>query len=181
MNARGSLLRVAGLAALALGGGLVALGGVALTGGLGDGTTTVVESSPAPAAAAPAAADGRLSISDIYDRAAPGVVQITSTSRPTGESLGSPLTPSGAQQALGEPHVLQRQVLAQECDLVLQRHVLAVGVVGWSPEFRAGDGVELVGEDGVPFARGIASVDAPELAGRPANVEAVHRDRLVLL
>ena len=36
-------------------------------------------------------------------------------------------------------------------------------------------------EDGVPFARGIASVDAPELAGRPANVEAVHRDRLVLL
>ena len=59
--------------------------------------------------------------------------------------------------------------------------VLAVGVVGWSPEFRAGDGVELLGEDGVPFARGIASVDAPELAGRPANVEAVHRDRLVLL
>jgi hypothetical protein len=41
--------------------------------------------------------------------------------------------------------------------------------------------VELRGEDGVPFARGIASVDAPELAGRPANVEAVHRDRLVLL
>ena len=108
MNARGSLLRVAGLAALALGGGLVALGGVALTGGLGDGTTTVVESSPAPAAAAPAAADGRLSISDIYDRAAPGVVQITSTSRPTGESLSSPLAPSGAQQALGSGFVLDK-------------------------------------------------------------------------
>jgi glutamate 5-kinase len=59
--------------------------------------------------------------------------------------------------------------------------LLAVGVVGWSAEFRAGDGVELRGEDGVPFARGIASADASELGGRPANVEAVHRDRLVLL
>ena len=59
--------------------------------------------------------------------------------------------------------------------------LLAVGVVGWSTGFRAGDGVELRGEDGVPFGRGIASVDASELTGRPANVEAVHRDRLVLL
>jgi glutamate 5-kinase len=59
--------------------------------------------------------------------------------------------------------------------------LLAVGVVGWSPDFRAGDGLELLGADQVPFARGIASVDAPELVGRPANVEAVHRDRLVLL
>jgi glutamate 5-kinase len=59
--------------------------------------------------------------------------------------------------------------------------LLAVGVVDWSAGFRAGDGVELRDEDAVPFARGIASVDAPELTGRPANVEAVHRDRLVLL
>ncbi len=59
--------------------------------------------------------------------------------------------------------------------------LLAVGVAGWEPDFRAGDGVELLGEDGVAFARGIASVDAVELGGRPANVEAVHRDRLVLL
>ena len=59
--------------------------------------------------------------------------------------------------------------------------LLAVGVVAWEPDFRAGDGVELRSEDGVPFARGIASVDSSELAGRPANVEAVHRDRLALL
>jgi glutamate 5-kinase len=59
--------------------------------------------------------------------------------------------------------------------------LLAVGVVGWEPDFRAGDGVELRGEDGVPFARGISSVDSSELAGRPANVEAVPRDRLVVL
>jgi glutamate 5-kinase len=59
--------------------------------------------------------------------------------------------------------------------------LLAVGVVGWEPDFRAGDGVEIVGADDVPFARGISAVDAAELAGRPANVEAVHRDRLVLV
>lgn len=59
--------------------------------------------------------------------------------------------------------------------------LLAVGIVAWEPDFRAGDGVELRGEDDAPFARGIASVDSTELAGRPANVEAVHRDRLVVL
>jgi glutamate 5-kinase len=58
--------------------------------------------------------------------------------------------------------------------------LLAVGVTAAAGAFRAGDGVELVGPDGAVFARGIASVDAAELAGRPANVEAVHRDRLVL-
>jgi glutamate 5-kinase len=58
--------------------------------------------------------------------------------------------------------------------------LLAVGVSGWDGDFRAGDGVELVGPDGAVFARGIASVDASELAGRPTGVEAVHRDRLVL-
>jgi glutamate 5-kinase len=58
--------------------------------------------------------------------------------------------------------------------------LLAVGVVGWDHDFRAGDGIELVGPGGEVFARGIASVDASELAGRPVNVEAVHRDRLVL-
>jgi glutamate 5-kinase len=58
--------------------------------------------------------------------------------------------------------------------------LLAVGVTGWDGDFRAGDGVELLGPDGAPFARGIASVDAAELTGKPVNVEAVHRDRLVL-
>jgi glutamate 5-kinase len=61
------------------------------------------------------------------------------------------------------------------------RSLLAVGVLDWTGRFKAGDGVELVGPDGEPFGRGISSVDAEDLAGRPANVEAVHRDRLVLL
>jgi glutamate 5-kinase len=61
------------------------------------------------------------------------------------------------------------------------RSLLAVGLVDWEGDFHAGDGVELAGPDGVAFARGIASVDAADVAGRPAGVEAVHRDRLVLL
>jgi glutamate 5-kinase len=56
--------------------------------------------------------------------------------------------------------------------------LLAVGITHVDGSFRAGDGVELVGPDGEPFARGIASVDAADLA---PGVEAVHRDRLVLL
>jgi glutamate 5-kinase len=56
--------------------------------------------------------------------------------------------------------------------------LLAVGITGIDGDFRAGDGVELVGPDGAAFARGIASADAGDL--KP-GVEAVHRDRLVLL
>jgi glutamate 5-kinase len=56
--------------------------------------------------------------------------------------------------------------------------LLAVGITSVDGSFRAGDGVELVGPDGSAFARGIASVDAGDLA---PGVEAVHRDRLVLL
>jgi glutamate 5-kinase len=59
--------------------------------------------------------------------------------------------------------------------------LLAVGVRSVEGSFRAGDGVEIVGPDGEVFARGIAAVDAAELEHRPANVEAVHRDRLVVL
>ena len=60
------------------------------------------------------------------------------------------------------------------------RSLLAVGVVRSEGAFRAGDGVELCGLDGTPFGRGISSVDAGELEARPSQVEAVHRDRLVL-
>ena len=56
--------------------------------------------------------------------------------------------------------------------------LLAVGITGVEGKFRAGDGVEIAGPDGAAFARGIAAVDADDLA---PGVEAVHRDRLVLL
>ena len=57
--------------------------------------------------------------------------------------------------------------------------LLGVGVVSCEGAFEAGDAVELVGPDGVAFAKGIASVPAREAATR--GVEAVHRDRLVVL
>jgi glutamate 5-kinase len=59
--------------------------------------------------------------------------------------------------------------------------LLAVGVVTCEGAFQAGDGIELVGPDGKPFAKGLASADAEERRRRPRGVEAVHRDRLVLL
>ena len=57
--------------------------------------------------------------------------------------------------------------------------LLGVGVVSCEGGFEAGDAVELVGPDGLAFAKGIASVPAREAASR--GVETVHRDRLVVL
>jgi glutamate 5-kinase len=59
--------------------------------------------------------------------------------------------------------------------------LLAAGVVGFEGEFGPGDAVELVAQEGVAFAKGIAAAPAAELALRRKGVEAVHRDRLVLL
>ena len=59
--------------------------------------------------------------------------------------------------------------------------LLAAGVVGTEGDFGPGDGVVLVGENGEEFAKGIAEATPAELADRPRGVEAVHRDRLLLL
>jgi glutamate 5-kinase len=56
--------------------------------------------------------------------------------------------------------------------------LLGVGVVSCEGSFGPGDAVEILGPDGVAFAKGIASVPAGEAAAR--GVEAVHRDRLVV-
>lgn len=109
MNRR-ALSRAAALVAASLLGGLVALGGVALTGDLGGGTTTVVRTSPAPTAAAPVAANNSLSVAEIYARAAPGVVQITSTAttnedNPTLFPFDQPAVP---EQALGSGFVIDK-------------------------------------------------------------------------
>jgi glutamate 5-kinase len=58
--------------------------------------------------------------------------------------------------------------------------LLAVGVVAAEGRFQPGDAVELVGPDGIVFAKGLAGAGADELAGRPRGLEAVHRDRLVV-
>ena len=57
---------------------------------------------------------------------------------------------------------------------------LLIRVVGWSKKFRSGDCVDVVA-DGLTVARGICSVDSDQIVGRPAGVEVIHRDRLVLI
>jgi S1-C subfamily serine protease len=111
VNRRAKLAPSAGLAAASLLGGVVALGGVALTGDLGGGTTTVVRTSLAPTSAAQVADDKDLSVREIYARAAPGVVQITSTDNadqdtPSLSPFNSPQVPS--QQALGSGFVVDK-------------------------------------------------------------------------
>jgi glutamate 5-kinase len=60
------------------------------------------------------------------------------------------------------------------------RSLLAVGVTRCDGRFDAGDAVELVGPDGVAFARGVAGASASEIGERSPGLEAVHRDRLVV-
>lgn len=60
------------------------------------------------------------------------------------------------------------------------RSLLAVGIVDTHNHFVAGDAVQIECIDGNVIGKGIASVDASDLRSRPRNVEAVHRDRLVL-
>jgi S1-C subfamily serine protease len=106
---RATLSRVLGLAAASLLGGLVAVGVVATTGNLGGGETTVVRTSPAPAATAARISSGGLSVADVYARAAPGVVQITSTAAAPDNPSVSPLDQFAApQQALGSGFVIDK-------------------------------------------------------------------------
>ena len=82
----------------------------------------------------------------------------------------------------GKPVVgrLQVDAGARRAVTAENRSLLAVGVVACEGRFEAGDAVELVGPDGVPFAKGIAGAGTAEISGRPRGLEAVHRDRLVV-
>jgi S1-C subfamily serine protease len=102
---------VALCAAAGLGGG-TAIGVAAALGDLKQ-TTTVREFPPqVAAAAATAPARSALSISDIYRRAAPGVVQVTSTSVvtvPADPFFGNPFFPQQQQQkSLGSGFVIDK-------------------------------------------------------------------------
>ena len=70
---------------------------------------------------------------------------------------------------------------ARRAVAVAGRSLLAVGVVACEGRFEPGDAVELVGPDGAVFARGIAAAAPEEIASRARGLEAVHRDRLVVL
>jgi len=93
---------LAALAAAAILGGAVAVGGVALLGGF-DGTTTVVnETAPVRSPGlAPSSAKG-MTINEIYQRAASGVVRVNSTTNSTSTST----TPG--ESALGSGFVIDK-------------------------------------------------------------------------
>jgi S1-C subfamily serine protease len=93
------------VAAAALGGG-AAVGAVALLGGLDEGTTVVTETSPSSTTGPTPApkATAVLSVNDIYERAASGVVQITSRSR-----VADAFAPSTVPRALGSGFVVDKQ------------------------------------------------------------------------
>ena len=94
MPSLSSLRGYVALIATAALGGAVAVGAVALLGGLEGSTTTVVtEVAPPPSTLAAPPADA-MSVNEIYERAAPGVVQIASTSR-TADAFSSD-TPASA-------------------------------------------------------------------------------------
>jgi S1-C subfamily serine protease len=88
----------ASLAAAALGGGL-AVGAVALLGGFEGSETTVVTETSAPETSTTTTPARTLTAGEVYDRTAPGVVQITSTG-------GGPV--SSAQTALGSGFVVDK-------------------------------------------------------------------------
>jgi S1-C subfamily serine protease len=73
-------------------GGVVAVGAVALLGGLGGDTTVVTEAAEPSPALSPAGSG--MTVNEIYERAAPGVVRVNSTSHST--SLSAPVSALGS-------------------------------------------------------------------------------------
>jgi S1-C subfamily serine protease len=95
----------AALGAAGMLGGAVAVGAAALLGGF-DRDTTVVTQTVAAANAQPVASSGRMSISEIYKRAAPGVVQITSVTHSPSTYFSDQF--DNPTQALGSGFVVDR-------------------------------------------------------------------------
>jgi S1-C subfamily serine protease len=109
---RTRILAGAGLLAAGVLGAGLALGGAAVFGALDGGTTTVREVQTGASPAAASTPDHALSINDIYRRAAPGVVQVTSTTVvnvPSDPFFGNPFLPQREQeQSLGSGFVVDK-------------------------------------------------------------------------
>jgi putative serine protease PepD len=105
--------RAAGVASAALLGGVVALGGAAALGKLGE-KTTIIREEVAPSSAAPASfqTGKHESINEIYRASAPGVVHIETTlkvQQSTDPFFGNPFgTATQTERALGSGFVIDR-------------------------------------------------------------------------
>jgi S1-C subfamily serine protease len=124
---RETLVAAAALLVAAVAGGAVALGGAALT-GFGEATSTVREvirdSAPGASNVASESRSGRrLTIAEIYERAAPGVVLVTTTTEVAPEKdpfFGFEVPGSEIQRALGSGFVYDKTGL-----IVTNDHVIA--------------------------------------------------------
>ena len=110
MFALRSVRPYAALLATAVLGGVVAVGAVALLGGLEGETTVITETAVSPSPST-TLNGGALSVNEIYQRAASGVVQITSTSGNIGgasqQALGSGFVVDKAGHIVTNYHVIQ--------------------------------------------------------------------------
>jgi putative serine protease PepD len=138
---RSPISQVVALAAIALLGGSVALVGASAFGAFeesGGGATTVVKT-VAPSSSAAADAESALGVKEIYERSAPGVVQVTT-------SIGSGQDPAlggSEQQALGSGFVVD-----EDGHVVTNYHVIE-GADAISVSFSNKDTLDatLVGSD----------------------------------
>jgi S1-C subfamily serine protease len=99
-----SLRPVAALVGSAVLGGIVAVGAVALLGGLESPTTVVTETAAAPSPSLAPASGVGMSVNEIYERAASGVVRINATNN----SASGSADPLGGQDALGSGFVIDK-------------------------------------------------------------------------
>jgi S1-C subfamily serine protease len=106
MSLARSLRPFAALVASAALGGVVAVGAVALLGGLESTTTVVTETAAAPTSRLAPASGDALSVNEIYERAASGVVRINATNKST--STGSTDPFGGQDSALGSGFVIDK-------------------------------------------------------------------------
>jgi S1-C subfamily serine protease len=101
----------ASLSAAAVLGGGIALGGAALLGDLGTKTRTIREIESKPSPVVRTLPSTGLSVNDIYRRAAPGVVQVTSTTVvtvPADPFFGDLFPSRQEQQSLGSGFVIDK-------------------------------------------------------------------------
>jgi S1-C subfamily serine protease len=132
MSALGSLRSFAALLATAVLGGVVAVGAVALLGGLEGDTTVVTETVDSPNPSVPA---GRgMTVNEIYERAASGVVQITSV----GANIGSAAAQQGSGFVLDKAgHIVTNYHVVRDADQIRvsfsNRDTVEARLVGTDP------------------------------------------------
>jgi S1-C subfamily serine protease len=142
-----SLRPVAALVVSAVLGGAVAVGGVALLGGLDAGTTVVTETSPAESPGLAPSGKG-MSINQIYRRAAPGVVRVSAT---TSSTAAIPrILPRGDEvPSIPQPSVLGSGFVIDKAGHIVTNYHVVEGADELTVSFSNRDAVkaEVVGAD----------------------------------